>query len=45
MTSAEALVPPTSWHTRAGHCASGSLRDVMVHHGLDYGSGPLSEGM
>ncbi|WP_249010585.1 BtrH N-terminal domain-containing protein [Conexibacter sp. DBS9H8] len=32
-------------HARAGHCASGSLRDVLAFCGLDYGAGPLSEGM
>jgi len=32
-------------HARAGHCASGSLRDVLAFHGLDFGHGPLSEGM
>lgn len=32
-------------HRRAGHCGSGALRDLLEHHGLDYGDGPLSEGM
>src|SRR3954463_12408773 len=31
-------------HRPAGHCGSGALRDVLEHRGLDYGSGPLSEG-
>lgn len=31
-------------HTKAGHCGSGSLRDLLQFHGLDYGAGPLSEG-
>jgi hypothetical protein len=31
-------------HQKAGHCGSGSLRDLLEHHGLDYGRGPLSEG-
>ncbi|MGK2937652.1 MAG: BtrH N-terminal domain-containing protein [Solirubrobacteraceae bacterium] len=31
-------------HRRAGHCGSGALRDLLEHHGLDFGSGPLSEG-
>jgi hypothetical protein len=31
-------------HTKAGHCGSGSLRDLLAFHGLDYGAGPLSEG-
>ena len=31
-------------HARAGHCGSGALRSLLEHHGLDYGSGPLSEG-
>ena len=32
-------------HRLAGHCGSGSLRDLLEFHGLDYGHGPLSEGM
>lgn len=32
-------------HTKAGHCGSGSLRDVLAFRGLDFGAGPLSEGM
>jgi hypothetical protein len=32
-------------HRRAGHCGSGSLRDLLEFHGLDYGHGPLSEEM
>ncbi len=31
-------------HRLAGHCGSGSLRDLLEFHGLDYGDGPLSEG-
>ena len=31
-------------HELAGHCGSGSLRDLLRFHGLDYGHGPLSEG-
>lgn len=31
-------------HTKAGHCGSGSLRDLLAFHRLDYGAGPLSEG-
>ena len=31
-------------HRLAGHCGSGSLRDLLQFHGLDYGRGPLSEG-
>lgn len=31
-------------HRVAGHCGSGALRDLLEHHGLDYGDGPLSEG-
>jgi hypothetical protein len=31
-------------HKLAGHCGSGALRDLLEHHGLDYGRGPLSEG-
>ncbi len=31
-------------HIRAGHCGSGALRDLLEFRGLDYGSGPLSEG-
>lgn len=31
-------------HRLAGHCGSGALRDLLELHGLDYGSGPLSEG-
>lgn len=30
-------------HRRAGHCGSGSLRDLLEFEGLDYGQGPLSE--
>ncbi|PTL59574.1 BtrH N-terminal domain-containing protein [Paraconexibacter algicola] len=36
---------PEFTHALAGHCASGSLRDVLAHRGLDFGAGPLSEGM
>jgi hypothetical protein len=32
-------------HRRAGHCASGALRDLLEYHRLDYGTGPLSEPM
>lgn len=32
-------------HTKAGHCGSGALRDLLAFHGLDFGAGPLSEGM
>lgn len=39
------IAVPVFGHRRAGHCASGSLRDVTAHHGLDFGHGPLSEGM
>jgi Butirosin biosynthesis protein H, N-terminal/Domain of unknown function (DUF4872) len=35
---------PVFPHRRAGHCGSGALRDLLEHHGLDYGDGPLSEG-
>jgi hypothetical protein len=28
-------------HRRAGHCGSGSLRDLLEFHGLDYGHGPV----
>lgn len=31
-------------HELAGHCGSGSLRDLLRFHGLDFGHGPLSEG-
>jgi hypothetical protein len=31
-------------HRLAGHCGSGSLRDLLEFHGLDYGRGSLSEG-
>jgi hypothetical protein len=31
-------------HRLGGHCGSGSLRDLLQLHGLDYGRGPLSEG-
>lgn len=31
-------------HRLAGHCGSGSLRDLLEFHGLNYGQGPLSEG-
>lgn len=36
---------PSFTHEMAGHCASGSLRDVLAYRGLDFGAGPLSEGM
>ncbi|WP_354700495.1 hypothetical protein DSM112329_00774 [Paraconexibacter sp. AEG42_29] len=32
-------------HRRAGHCGSGSLRDLLEFEGLDYGRGPLTEEM
>ena len=32
-------------HRRAGHCGSGSLRDLLEFHGLWWGERPLSEGM
>ncbi len=32
-------------HRLAGHCGSGALRDLLEHRGLDFGDGPLSEGM
>ncbi|MCW3038965.1 MAG: Butirosin biosynthesis protein N-terminal, partial [Solirubrobacterales bacterium] len=37
-------LPESFAHTRAGHCGSGSLRDLLAFHGLDFGAGPLSEG-
>lgn len=45
MSAAATSVPEHFGHSRAGHCASGSLRDVLAFHGLDFGHGPLSEGM
>lgn len=43
MTAATDLL--TSYpHRLAGHCGSGSLRDLLELRGLDYGHGPLSEG-
>ncbi|MDX8153823.1 BtrH N-terminal domain-containing protein [Patulibacter brassicae] len=38
-------VPRPFPHRRAGHCASGALRDLLEYHRLDYGAGPLSEPM
>jgi Butirosin biosynthesis protein H, N-terminal/Domain of unknown function (DUF4872) len=32
-------------HRRAAHCASGSLRDLMEHHGLSYTAEPISEAL
>lgn len=32
-------------HQMAGHCGSGALRDLLEFNGLDYGQGPLSEGV
>jgi hypothetical protein len=32
-------------HRRAGHCGSGSLRDLLEFEGLDFGHGALSEEM
>lgn len=36
---------PSFPHRLAGHCGSGALRDLLEFHGLDFGSGVLSEGM
>src|SRR5947207_10877387 len=30
-------------HRRAAHCATGSLRDLIEHHGLSYTGEPISE--
>lgn len=38
-------IPHPFPHRRAGHCASGALRDLLEYHRLDYGTGPLSEPM
>lgn len=38
-------IPRPFPHRRAGHCASGALRDLLEYHRLDYGTGPLSEPM
>jgi hypothetical protein len=35
----------TFQHRRAGHCASGALRDLLEHHRLSFGPDPISEGM
>ena len=46
-TPAMTIGPPRARafpHRLAGHCGSGALRDLLEHHGLDYGRGPLSEG-
>jgi butirosin biosynthesis protein H-like/uncharacterized protein DUF4872 len=32
-------------HRRAGHCGSGSFRDLLEFHGLSWSGQPLSEGM
>jgi hypothetical protein len=32
-------------HRRAGHCGSGSFRDLLEFHGLSWSEEPLSEGM
>jgi hypothetical protein len=32
-------------HRRAGHCGSGSFRDLLEFHGLSWFDGPMSEGM
>lgn len=32
-------------HRRAAHCASGSLRDLLEHHGLSYTAEPISEAL
>ncbi len=42
--STSVAVPPAFPHRKAGHCGSGALRDLLEHHRLDYGQGPLSEG-
>jgi hypothetical protein len=31
-------------HVKAGHCGSGSYRDLLEFHGLSWGEAPLSEG-
>jgi hypothetical protein len=43
-TAASRVVIPYP-HRRAGHCGSGSFRDLLEFHGLSWGSEPLSEGM
>lgn len=43
MSSVEMPPPPFS-HRKGGHCGSSALRDLLEHHGLDFGAGPLSEG-
>lgn len=32
-------------HTLAGHCGSGSMRDLLSHAGLSYGDEPISEAL
>lgn len=32
-------------HQRSRYCASGALRDLLEHNGLDHGEGPLAEGV
>lgn len=32
-------------HTRAGHCGSGSMRDLLTFAGLSYGDAPISEAL
>jgi hypothetical protein len=32
-------------HRKGGHCGSSALRDLLEHHGLTYGTEPISEGM
>ncbi|WP_320670146.1 BtrH N-terminal domain-containing protein [Patulibacter defluvii] len=38
-------IPRPFPHRRAGHCASGALRDLLEFHRLDYGTGPLNESL
>lgn len=45
MSSAPARVEIPYPHRRAGHCGSGSYRDLLEFHALSWGSEPLSEGM
>lgn len=45
MSTAASRVEIPYPHRRAGHCGSGSFRDLLEFHGLSWSDEPLSEGM
>jgi len=40
---AQVVAAPLRAHRTGGHCGSAALRDLLEHHGLNYGEAPLSE--